>query len=196
MTAMANRLARRPLIAELLAQRGTALIVPGLGSPTWDVFAAGDSPDYLYAWGGMGLAVPTALGLALARPERRVLAITGDGEMMMGIGALAVVADQGPANLAILVLDNQSFAETGGQRGLTANRADIALAARGLGFTETMTVSEHGALPELVRLSFYAPGPALAVAKVAVTKDPWALPEKDGAAIAYRFRRALGIGEG
>ena len=196
MTAMANRLARRPFIAELLAQRGTALIVPGLGSPNWDVFAAGDSPDFLYAWGGMGLAVPTALGLALARPERRVLAITGDGEMLMGIGALAVVADQGPANLAILVLDNQSFAETGGQRGLTANRADIALAARGFGFTQTMTVSEQGAVPELAQLLFDRPGPVLAVAKVAVTKDPWALPEKDGAAIAYRFRRALGIGEG
>jgi len=196
MSAIANRLRRRPLIAELLAQRGTALIVPGLGSPNWDVFAAGDSPDYLYAWGGMGLAVPTALGLALARPERRVLAITGDGEMLMGIGALAVVADQAPANLAILVLDNESFAETGGQRGLTANLADIALAARGFGFTRTMTVSEHGAMPELVRLLFEIPGPALAVAKVAVTKDPWALPEKDGAAIAYRFRRALGLGEG
>ena len=196
MTAMANRLARRPVIAELLAQRGTALILPGLGSPNWDVFAAGDSPDYLYAWGGMGLAVPTALGLALARPERRVLAITGDGEMMMGIGALAVVADQRPANLAILVLDNESFAETGGQRGLTANRADIALAARGFGFTQTMTVSEQGAVPELAQLLFDRPGPVLAVAKVAVTKDPWALPEKDGAAIAYRFRRALGIGEG
>jgi thiamine pyrophosphate-dependent acetolactate synthase large subunit-like protein len=196
MTATANRLRRRPFIAELLAQRGTALIVLGLGSPNWDVFAAGDSPDYLYTWGGMGLAVPTALGLALARPERRVLAITGDGEMMMGIGALAVVADQGPTNLAILVLDNESFAETGGQRGLTANRADIALAARGFGFTETMTVSEHAALPGLVRLLFHAPGPALAVAKVAVTEDPWALPEKDGAAIAHRFRRALGLGEG
>jgi phosphonopyruvate decarboxylase len=196
MTAIANRLRRRPFIAELLARRGAALIVSGLGSPTWDVFAGGDSPDYLYAWGGMGLAVPTALGLAFARPERRVLAITGDGEMLMGIGALAVVADQGPANLAILVLDNESFAETGGQRGLTANRADIALAARGFGLTQTMTVSEHGAVPELAQLLFHRPGPALAVAKVAVTKDPWALPEKDGAAIAYRFRRALGLGEG
>jgi len=196
MTASANRLRRRPFIAELLARRGTALIALGLGSPNWDVFAAGDSPDYLYTWGGMGLAVPTALGLALAQPERRVLAITGDGEMLMGLGALAVVADQGPANLAILVLDNESFAETGGQRGLTANRADIALAARGLGFTATMTVSEHGAVPELARLLFDTPGPTLAVAKVAVSKDPWALPEKDGAAIAYRFRRALGLGEG
>jgi thiamine pyrophosphate-dependent acetolactate synthase large subunit-like protein len=196
MTAIANRLRRRPFIAELLARRGTALIVSGLGSPTWDVFAAGDSPDNLYTWGGMGLAVPAALGLAFARPERRVLAITGDGEMLMGIGALAVVADQGPANLAILVLDNERFAETGGQRGLTANRADIARAARGFGFTQTMTVSEHGAVPELARLLFDRPGPSLAVAKVAVTKDPWARPEKDGAAIAYRFRRALGLGEG
>jgi thiamine pyrophosphate-dependent acetolactate synthase large subunit-like protein len=93
-----NRIQRRPFVADLLSRRNSALIVPGLGSPTWDCFAAGDSPEYLYSWGGMGLAVPTALGLALAQPQRRVLALTGDGEMMMGIGALGVVADQAPPN--------------------------------------------------------------------------------------------------
>ena len=120
-----NRIARRPFVAELMARRRGALIVPGLGSATWDIFAAGDSADYLYSWGGMGLAVPTALGLAMARPERRVLALTGDGEMMMGIGSLAVVAAQAPANLAILVLDNEHFGETGRQRGLTGAHTDL-----------------------------------------------------------------------
>ena len=91
-----NKIQRRPFVAELLKHRGDALVVPGLGSPTWDIFAAGNSPEYLYSWGGMGLAVPTALGIALAQPKRRVLALTGDGEMMMGIGSLAVVADQAP----------------------------------------------------------------------------------------------------
>ena len=67
-------------MAELLRHRGDSLIATGLGSATWDCFAAGDSPEYLYSWGGMGLAVPTALGLALAQPGRRVVAITGDGE--------------------------------------------------------------------------------------------------------------------
>jgi thiamine pyrophosphate-dependent acetolactate synthase large subunit-like protein len=113
MTDRPNKSARRPFVAELLRHRGNALIVTGLGSPTWDCFAAGDSPEYLYSWGGMGLAVPTALGLALAQPGRRVVAITGDGEMMMGLGSLAVVGDQAPKNLAVLVLDNEKSARRG-----------------------------------------------------------------------------------
>jgi phosphonopyruvate decarboxylase len=188
-----NKIQRRPFVAELLAQRNGALIIPGLGSPNWDIFAAGDSPEYLYSWGGMGLAVPTALGVALAQPERRVVAVTGDGEMLMGLGSLAVVADQAPKNLAVLVLDNEKFAETGRQRGLTGGRTDIAAVAKAVGFREAITVTEQGAADELARLLFATPGPVLAVAKVAVTDDPWALPEKDGATIAHRFRAALGL---
>ena len=188
-----NKILRRSFVAELLAHRGNALIVPGLGSPNWDIFAAGDSPEFLYSWGGMGLAVPTALGVALAQPKRRVLAITGDGEVMMGIGSLAVVGDQAPANLAILVLDNETFAETGRQRGLTAGRTDLAQVAKGFGIAKTMTVTEQGRAGELAEFLFKAPGPVLAVAKIAITEDPWALPEKDGAAIAHRFRVALGL---
>lgn len=185
-----NKIARRPFVAELLARREGALIVCGLGSPTWDCFAAGDSPEYLYSWGGMGLAVPTALGVALAQPGRRVVCITGDGEMLMGIGALGVVADQAPANLAVLVLDNESFGETGRQRGLTAGRTDLAAVASGFGIANTLTVTEQGAVGELSRLLFKVPGPSLAVAKIALSEDPWALPEKDGAAIAQRFQAA------
>ena len=188
-----NMLQRRPLVAELLACRGEALIVPGLGSPNWDVLAAGDRSENVYSWGGMGLAVPTALGLALARPERRVVAVTGDGEMLMGIGSLAVVGDQAPRNLAILVLDNASFAETGGQRGLTAGAVDIAAIARGCGIATTLTVGDHGSVAQLANLLFEAPGPTLGVARIAISKDPAALPEKDGAAIARRFRIALGL---
>jgi thiamine pyrophosphate-dependent acetolactate synthase large subunit-like protein len=193
MTATPNKIQRRPFVAALLAQRGNTLVVPGLGSPNWDICAAGDSPEYLYSWGGMGLAVPTALGIALAQPSRRVLAITGDGEMLMGIGSLAVVGDQAPKNLAILVLDNEKFAETGRQRGLTANRVDIAVAAKGFGIDKTMTVTEQGQVGALAELMFKTPGPVLAVAKIAITHDPWALPEKDGVAIARRFRIALGL---
>jgi len=193
MTDRPNKIARRPFVAELLRHRGNALIVTGLGSPTWDCFAAGDSPEYLYSWGGMGLAVPTALGLALAQPARRVVAITGDGEMMMGLGSLAVVGDQAPKNLAVLVLDNEKFGETGRQRGLTAGRTDITAVAKGCGFRATMTVTEQGAAAELAQLLFKKPGPVLGVAKIAVTEDPWALPEKDGAAIGHRFRTALGV---
>jgi thiamine pyrophosphate-dependent acetolactate synthase large subunit-like protein len=193
MTTTSNKIQRRPFIADLLAKRGKTLIVPGLGSPTWDCFAAGDSPEYLYSWGGMGLAVPTALGIALAQPDRRVTCITGDGEIMMGIGSLAVVADQAPKNLSILVLDNEKFGETGRQRGLSSNRLDIAAAAKGFGIPATMTVTEHGAVADLAKFLFETPGPVLAVAKIAVTEDPWKLPEKDGANISHRFRVALGL---
>ena len=190
-----NRIKRRPFMADLLSRRGSALVIPGLGSPTWDCFAAGDAAEYLYSWGGMGLAVPTALGVALSQPDRRVLCVTGDGEMMMGIGSLAVVADQAPGNLAILVLDNESFGETGRQRGLTSNRADIAAVAKAFGLLQTRTVTEQDAVPELADFMLEAPGPVLAVAKIAVTDDPWRLPQKDGATIAHRFRTALGLEE-
>lgn len=188
-----NKIQRRPFVAELLKHRGNALVIPGLGSPTWDIFAAGDQPEYLYSWGGMGLCVPTALGVALAQPGRRVLAITGDGEMMMGLGSLAVVADQAPKNLAILVLDNERFAETGQQRGLTSGTTDLCRVAEGLGIPRTMLVTEQEKAPELARFLFEIPGPTFAVAKIAVTEDPWRLPEKDGAAIARRFKIALGL---
>ena len=130
--------------------------------------------------------------MALAQPDRRVVAITGDGEMMMGLGALAVVGDQAPGNLAILVLDNEAFGETGRQRGLTAGRTDIAAVAKAFGIAGTMTVTEQGKVGELAELLFKTPGPVLAVAKIAISEDPWALPEKDGATIAQRFRGALG----
>lgn len=188
-----NHLQRRAFVTEVLSARGDALVVPGLGSATWDLFAAGDTPANLYSWGGMGLAVPTALGLAMAQPSRRVLALTGDGEIMMGIGSLGVAADQAPRNLAILVLDNERFSETGRQRGLTGNRVDLCAVAKGFGIRETMLVTEASAIPALQRFLFEAEGPVLAVAKIALSEDPWRLPEKDGAAIGRRFKIALGL---
>jgi phosphonopyruvate decarboxylase len=190
---VSNKIQRRPFVARLLAARKGALVVPGLGSATWDCFAAGDSPEYLYSWGGMGLAVSTALGLALAQPRRRVLCLTGDGEVMMGIGSLGVVADQAPKNLAILVLDNEHFGETGRQTGLSSTRTDLCKVAEGFGIAHTMTVRADSELPALIDHLFEQPGPRFAVAKIALSEDPWALPEKDGGAIARRFRIALGI---
>ena len=187
------RIERRPFIAELMKLRNGALVVPGLGSPTWDIFAAGDSPEYLYSWGGMGLALPTALGVALAQPKKRVLCLTGDGEMMMGIGSLAVVAAQAPANLGILVLDNERFSETGRQPGLTGQKTDLCAVARGFGITETALITQASQIKDLAHLLFATPGPTFAVAKIAITEDPWALPEKDGATIARRFQQAMGV---
>ncbi|MEZ5843406.1 MAG: thiamine pyrophosphate-dependent enzyme [Hyphomicrobiaceae bacterium] len=188
-----NKIQRRPFVAELLSRRNGTLVIPGLGSPTWDCSAAGDSPEYLYSWGGMGLAVPTALGLALAQPSRRVLALTGDGEMLMGIGSLGVVAELAPQNLAILVLDNEHFGETGRQTGLTQGRTDLCKIAEGFGVRQTRLVTEHNEVADLAKLLFEIPGPTFAVAKIALSEDPWCLPEKDGAAIARRFQIAIGV---
>ena len=188
-----NKIDRRSFVKDLLGDRGSGLVVTGLGSPTWDLFAAGDQPENVYSWGGMGLSVSTALGLALAQPSRRILAMTGDGEMMMGIGSLGVVADQAPGNLAILVLDNEHFSETGKQRGLSAGRADLCAIAKGFGIRETMLVTEQGKAGELADFLFKTPGPVFAVAKIAITEDPWRLPEKDGAIIANRVRGSLGV---
>lgn len=191
--AASNKIDRRSFVSDVMEHRGSGLVVTGLGSPTWDLFAAGDQPENVYSWGGMGLCVPTALGLALAQPSRRILAMTGDGEMMMGIGSLGVVADQAPGNLAILVLDNEHFSETGKQRGLSSGRADLCAIARGFGIRATSLVTEQGKAAELAKFLFEAPGPVFAVAKIAISEDPWRLPEKDGAVIAQRVRGALDI---
>ena len=194
MTAMANRLARRPLIAELLAQRGTALIVPGLGSPNWDVFAAGDSPDYLYAWGGMGLAVPTALGLALARPERRVLAITGDGEMLMGMGSLATIGLQKPGNLSIVVLDNECYGETGGQMSHTASAADLVGVARACGISDSRAISTMAEVEAFATsIQDVFAGPRFASVKIDAANLERVLPMRDGIFILTRLRSDLGL---
>ncbi len=188
-----GRFERRKLVARLLEDRGEALVVGGLGAATWDLAAAGPDDRDVYLWGGMGLACSIGLGLALAQPARRVLVITGDGEMMMGIGSLAAIAAAAPRNLAVLVLDNQAFGETGRQMGLTAGPTDIAGMAEGAGIASTKTSRDADDLPALRTLLFETPGPCLAVAKVALTDDPLVLPTNNGAFMAARFRAALGL---
>ncbi len=188
-----GRFDRRKLVRHLLQRRGDALIVGGLGASTWDLAAADGDDRNVYLWGGMGLACSIGLGLALAQPARRVLVITGDGEMMMGIGSLATAAAAVPHNLAVLVLDNQAFGETGQQTGLTAGRADIARMAEGAGFEAPMILGSPEDLLALEEFMYEQPGPALAVAPIALTDDPLVLPTNNGALMAGRFRAALGL---
>ena len=99
-------LERRAAVRTILANRGDTLVVTGLGGTCWDVAAAGDSPNTFYLWGAMGGAAMVGAGIALAQPERRVIVVTGDGEMLMGLGALATIAAQQISNLAIAIIDN------------------------------------------------------------------------------------------
>ncbi|MCP5368044.1 MAG: aldehyde dehydrogenase [Hyphomicrobiales bacterium] len=191
-----GRLRRRPLVQALFAGLGGELVVTGLGAPSWDLAARGDRDRTFYLWGAMGLAVPTGLGLALARPGERVIVVTGDGEVMMGLGSLATVAAAAPRNLAVLVLDNGEFGETGGQRGLSARGVDIAAVARAAGFAETLTVAGEDAVDDLRRLLFERPGPVLAVARIAPGEDAKVLPPKDGVVLRRRFRADLGLEQG
>src|SRR5882757_6045291 len=130
------KLMRRDVVAQILADRGDILVVTGLGSPTYDCAAAGDHPLNFYLWGAMGSAVTVGLGLAMAQPKRRVLVITGDGELLMGLGALATVGAKKPGNLAIAVIDNEHYGETGMQRTHTSAGVDLAGIAHSAGFEQ------------------------------------------------------------
>ena len=148
---MGERLSRREVVARLVEDRGKMLVVSGLGSATWDLAAAGDHAANFYLWGAMGGAAAMGLGLALAQPEAPVLVLTGDGEMLMGLGSLATLAAAAPANLTVVVLDNQRYGETGMQESHTALGTDLATVAVGTGFPEALRISDEAGLSALAR---------------------------------------------
>ena len=187
-------LRRRAVVESLLADRGDLLVVAGLGAPCWDVTAAGDHALTFPLWGAMGSAALIGLGLALAQPARRVLVITGDGEMLMGLGGLATVAVQAPENLAIAVLDNECYGETGMQATHTAFGVDLAAVAAAAGLPVTGTVGDDAGLGAAVAKLRGAQGPVFFTIKVRAEDLPPALPPRDGVHLKDRFRRAL-LGE-
>jgi len=185
-------LERRAVMRALVSDRDDdLLVVPGLGSTNYDLAATGDHPLNFYLWGAMGAAAMIGLGLALAQPRKRVLVVTGDGEMLMGMGGLATVAVQQPRNLAIAVIDNERYAETGLQRTHTAYGVDLAGIATAAGFESAHTIRSERELAAAVPLLRGAPGPVFAAIKVRPDRPPFVLPEKDGVEIKNRFRRAL-----
>jgi thiamine pyrophosphate-dependent acetolactate synthase large subunit-like protein len=175
---------RRKVVSALLKDRKNLLVVAGLGSTAWDCTAAGDHDLTFPMWGAMGQAAMMGLGLALAQPKRRVLVITGDGEMLMGIGALATIGVQKPANLSIVVIDNERYGETGMQKTHTAHGVDLAGMARACGF-QIFDFKDHA------KVIHKTPGPNFAVIKVVAEKIPLVLPPREGTLLKARFRRAL-----
>lgn len=185
---------RRPVVAELLRARGDLLVVAGLGAPNWDISAAGDHPLSFPLWGAMGAAAMMGLGLALAQPSRRVLVITGDGEMLMALGALATIAVQRPPNLSVVVLDNERFGETGMQKTHTAHGVDLAGVAAAAGFPISLLVRQPGEVTALREQIHTHAGPLFAQVKIDPESLKFVLPPAEGSILKNRFRVAL-LGE-
>ena len=187
----ASSLDRRVVMAQLLEERGDLLVVTGLGATAWDLASLSDSPLDFPLWGAMGGAAMFGLGLALAQPNRPVVVFTGDGEMLMGLGALSTIATTQPPNLSVVVLDNERYGETGAQHTHTASGVDLAAVARACGFGRTSTVREEGDVPALRAALHAGGGPMLAVVKVGLTAQPMTLPPRDGTYLKNRMRAAL-----
>ncbi len=188
---MKTILKRRDVVNALLAERGDLLVVTGLGSTAWDATAAGDHDLTFPLWGAMGSAAMIGLGIALAKPRRRVLVITGDGEMLMGIGSLATIGVQRPANLSVIVIDNERYGETGMQKTHTASGVDLAMIAKGACFVQSRLVVDRKGVAALHKMVHGEAGPNFAQVKVVAEKEPIALPPREGALLKARFRRAL-----
>lgn len=188
---MSELLRRRAVVKELLKKRGDMLVIGGLGAPAWDITAAGDHDNNFPLWGAMGAAAMIGLGLALAQPKRRVLVITGDGEMLMAVGALATIAVQKPKNLSVIVLDNEHYGETGMQRTHTGYGVDLAGMAKAAGFARTMNVRTQGELLRLRPLIDGMRGPLFAQVKVDPEKLPLVLPPREASYIKNRMRISI-----
>lgn len=192
----AERLDRREAMRALLENRGDLLLVTGLGSTTYDAAAAGDDDRNFYLWGAMGAAAMIGLGLAVARPDRRVLVVTGDGEMLMGLGALATIGVQRPPNLAIAVFDNCRYAETGMQPSHTDAGVSLCGVARACGIAAAFDIADMAALKEFAGRLHGADKTLFARVAIHADEPPRVLPSRDGVYLKNRFRRALGLAEG
>src|SRR5262249_18402445 len=186
--AMSGALDRRKVVRAVLERGGELLVVAGLGSSAWDCTAAGDHPLTFPLWGAMGSACAIGLGLALAQPKRRVLVVTGDGEMLMGLGSLATISVQRPRNLAIVVLDNERYGETGMPETPPGQGVDLAGVARACGFARAEVVRSRAQVAGLRQSIHVGKGPLFYQVKVGLEPVPLVLPPRDGAHLKHRFR--------
>jgi thiamine pyrophosphate-dependent acetolactate synthase large subunit-like protein len=186
-----GKLKRRSVVRALLQDRDGLLAIAGLGAPAWDITAAGDVPENLPLWGGMGGAAMIGLGLALAQPTRKVAVITGDGEMLMGIGSLATIAVQKPRNLSIIVLDNEHYGETGMQETHTRHGVDLAAMAKGAGISDTRVVRTAEEVIALRAAIHAGTGPIFAQIKIDESSEPLVLPPREASILQARMREAI-----
>jgi thiamine pyrophosphate-dependent acetolactate synthase large subunit-like protein len=183
---------RRKVVARLLRDRSDMVVISGLGSPSYDVHAAGDHDGNFYLWGAMGGAAMMGLGLALARPDRDILVITGDGEQLMGLGGLATIGARNPANLCVVVLDNGHFGETGMQVSHTSLGTDLAAVARSCGFARSNRIVKPNEIEEFASHPFSHLGASFASVQVKADSPARSLPPLDGVMLRDRLRKFLG----
>ena len=184
---------RREFVKNLIEACPDALVVTGLGSPSYDVFAAGDRDQNFYLWGAMGGAAAMALGLAIAQPNKSVLVITGDGEQLMGMGSLASIGAQKPKNLTIVTLDNGHYAETGMQMSHTSLGTDLSAVALACNLDWALTITDPSDLNKIALHVNQRNSCGLANVLIQAHEYPKALPPRDGVYIKNRFRNALGF---
>ncbi len=192
-TATGQRTSRRAFVSRLLAATPEALVIAGLGSAAYDVFAAGDRERNFYLWGAMGGATSIGLGLALAQPQQSVLVITGDGEQLMGIGSLGTIGVKQPKNLTIVVLDNGHFGETGMQRSHSSLGTDLVAVAKGFGIEDAFSTGSLAASDDIARRISARSGTLFVQVLIEADEPPRALPPRDGSYVKNRFRAALGL---
>jgi len=184
---------RRDVVAQLLETRNDALVVTGLGAPSYDVMAAGDHDNNFYLWGAMGGAAMVGLGLALAQPERLVLVITGDGEQLMGMGGLATIGVAKPDNLVLTILNNEHYGETGMQRSHVGRGVDLVAVAKACGFASSRRITDEVKVKNLCADLNECAGPHYVEIMIETDEPERVLPPRDGVFIKNRFRQSLGF---
>ena len=191
--ARVKRLDRRDTVARLLEQRKDALVVTGLGAPSYDVMAAGDHDNNFYLWGAMGGAAMVGLGLALSQHERLVIVFTGDGEQLMGMGGLATIGVSKPGNLVLIVLNNEHYGETGMQRSHTGRGVDLVAIAAACGFASSRRITDDVEINELCVNMHKRAGAIYAEIMIEADEPERVIPPRDGVFVKNRFRKSLGL---
>ena len=174
----------------LLRLLDTEPVISNLGKNTYDLFTAGHRPQNFYSWGAMGTVSSVGLGLALARPDLRIVVLDGDGSLLMNLGSLATIASLRPANLIHIVCDTATYETTGGQASHTAGVADLAAIGKGAGLTQVERVGDLDQFERVVRRSLKEAGPWLIVARTEGTTTSAKVPRRP-IYDKYRFMEAI-----
>jgi thiamine pyrophosphate-dependent acetolactate synthase large subunit-like protein len=167
-------------------------VVGGIGNSNFDLWASGQRPQNFYMLGSMGLAIPIALGVAIAQPQRHVFALEGDGSLLMQLGCLATVAMQAPRNLTMVVWDNGTYQITGGQPTASATVADLVAIARGSGIANSAWAADEDDFERLVAAALKNGGPSLIVVRID-NKPGVGTTDRDPVQIRARFMQGLGV---